>query len=94
MTNSNLAFLAKSDCKASIMSDVKPEPVPPPYACETIKPYIDKGQLISKCLFGIFNSSKKRTKKLLRYIQSNGFCSLFGRIEDTYQKDFSKLTGL
>ena len=44
MTNSNLAFLAKSDCKASIMSDVKPEPVPPPYACETIKPYIDKGR--------------------------------------------------
>ena len=39
MTNSNLAFLAKSDCKDSIMSDVKPEPVPPPYACETIKPY-------------------------------------------------------
>ena len=24
---------------------------------------IAKGQLISKCLFGIFNSSKKRTKK-------------------------------
>ena len=23
-----------------------------------------KGQLISKCLFGIFNSSKKRTKKI------------------------------
>ena len=45
MTNSNLAFLAKSDCKDSIMSDVKPEPVPPPYACETIKPYIDKMQV-------------------------------------------------
>ena len=23
----------------------------------------DKGQLISKCLYGVFNSSKKRTKK-------------------------------
>ena len=45
MTNSNLAFLAKSDCKDSIMSDVKPEPVPPPYACETIKPYINKMQV-------------------------------------------------
>ena len=24
----------------------------------------DKGQLISKCLFGVFNSSKKRTKTI------------------------------
>ena len=45
-----------------------------------------KGQLISKCLFGIFNSPKKRTKNstlLLWYLKSNCFCSFFGRIEDT-----------
>ena len=55
---------------------------------------IIKGQLISKCLFGIFNSSKKETKKfVLWYLKSNCFRSFFGRIEDT-QKDISKLTDL
>ena len=45
-----------------------------------------KGQLISKCLFGIFNSPKKQTKNstlLLWYLKSNCFHSFFGRIEDT-----------
>ena len=53
-----------------------------------------KGQLISKCLFGIFNSPKKRTKNLsllLWYIKLNCFRSFFGRIEDT-KKYISKLT--
>ena len=48
-----------------------------------------KGQLISKCLFGVFNPPKKRTKTIqLEVINLNFFCSLFGRIEDgkkTYQ---------
>ena len=45
-----------------------------------------KGQLISKCLFDIFNSPKKWTKNLtliLRYLKLNCFKSFFGRIEDT-----------
>ena len=45
-----------------------------------------KGQLISKCLFGIFNSSKKRTKNFCpsRLGQKLKFSSsFFGRIEDT-----------
>ena len=43
-----------------------------------------KGQLISKCLFVIFNSPNKRTKKFdLTTMAPNCFCSFFGRIEDT-----------
>ena len=44
-----------------------------------------KGQLISKFLFGIFNSPKKRTKKLdfnTMVPQVELFRSFFGRIED------------
>ena len=45
---------------------------------------LGKGQLISKCLFGVFNSSKTRTKTIrLEVTRSNFFCSFFGRIEDT-----------
>ena len=63
-----------------------------------------KGQLISKCLFGIFNSPKKRTKKFnftTMVPQVDFFCSFFGRIEDTkkafrnkvqlFRKDHKKL---
>ena len=32
-----------------------------------LKNYYTKGQLISKCLFGIFNSPEKRTKKIRLY---------------------------
>ena len=45
-----------------------------------------KGQLISKFLFGIFNSPKNERKTstlLLWYLKSNCFRLLFGRIEDT-----------
>ena len=46
--------------------------------------YITKGQLISKCLFGIFNSSKKGTKKfdLTTMVPQVEFFSFvfFGRI--------------
>ena len=49
--------------------------------------YIHKGQLISKCLFGFFNSPKKQTKKFdfttMVYLKSNCFRSYFGRIEET-----------
>ena len=43
-----------------------------------------KGQLISKCLFGIINSPKKQQKfrPLQCYLKLNCFCSFFGRIED------------
>ena len=47
---------------------------------------VAKGHLISKCLYGIFNSPNKRTKiltLLLWYLKSNCFCSFFWRIEDT-----------
>ena len=43
---------------------------------------ISKGQLISKCLFGIFNSPKKRNKNQL-YSKVELFLSVFGRIQDT-----------
>ena len=49
-------------------------------------PKLSKGQLISKGLFGFFNSSKKRTKKFCpsRLGQKFKFLSsFFGRIEDT-----------
>ena len=55
-----------------------------------------KGQLISKCFFGIFNSSKKRTKKfdLTTLIpQVELFLFVFGRIQNT-KKDIWKLTDL
>ena len=46
------------------------------------------GQLISRCLFGVFNSPKKRTKKIdfaMYYGTSSWivFVRLFGRIEDS-----------
>ena len=51
-----------------------------------------KGQLISKGLFGILNSPKKKERKnstsLLWYLKSNCFHSFFGRIEDTKKKVF------
>ena len=48
--------------------------------------FVSKGQLISKCLFGIFSSPKNEQKNsplLLWYLKSNCFRSFFGRIEDT-----------
>ena len=54
-----------------------------------------KGQLISKCLFGIFNFPKKRTKKFdfTTMVSQVCFRSFFGRIEDT-KKKISKLTDI
>ena len=55
----------------------------------------NKGQLISKCLFGFFNSSKKQTKDfcLSRLRQKLEFSSsFFGRIEDTKRTFRNKLT--
>ena len=56
--------------------------------CVVLPTKVFKGQLISKCLLGIFNSSKKRTKKvglatIQWYLKSICFHSFFGRIEDT-----------
>ena len=54
-----------------------------PLGKRTISTYF-KGQLISKGLFGVFNSSKKmnnKTKIVLWYLRC--FCLFFGRIEDT-----------
>ena len=45
-----------------------------------------KAQIISKCLFGIFNSPKIRTKTIRPEVpqcQSRIFLFVFGRIEDT-----------
>ena len=45
-----------------------------------------KGQLISKCLFGVFNSPKIEQKTIRLEFQSSKvkfFRSFFGRIEDT-----------
>ena len=48
---------------------------------------LSKGQLILKCLFGVFNSSKKRTKTIRPELYDSTevelFRSFFGRIEDT-----------
>jgi hypothetical protein len=56
----------------------------------------DKGQLISKCLFGIFNSPKKRTKKIRLYYYgtSSRIVSVrfMGELKTT--KDISKLIDL
>ena len=41
-----------------------------------------KGQLISKCLFGAFNSSKNERKQII-VVRSSFFVRFFGRIEDT-----------
>ena len=52
-----------------------------------------KGQLISKCLFGVFNSPKKERKQFnLGYHSSKVefFWSFFGRIEDTVHSRFKK----
>ena len=49
------------------------------YYVHELKLSRSKGQLISKCLFGIFNSPKKRTKKFNftnMLPQSNCFCFL------------------
>ena len=53
-----------------------------------------KGQLISKCLFCVLNSSKKRTKTVrLEVRQKLDFlCLLFGRIEDTKKTFRNQLT--
>ena len=48
--------------------------------------FLSKGQLISKCLFGIFNSPKKQTEKFdfsTMVPQVDCFRPFFGRIEDT-----------
>ena len=48
--------------------------------CDVIGWLFFKGQLISKRLFGILNSPKKRTKNLtllLWYLRSTWFCSFF-----------------
>ena len=59
-------------------------------------PLVPKGQLISKCLFGIFNSPNKQTKKIdftAKVPQVELF--LFGFGENwRHQKDISKLTDL
>ena len=52
---------------------------------------ITKGQLISKCLFGICNSFNKRAKKI--DLKSNCFCLFFGTIEDN-KKTFRNLLTL
>ena len=53
-----------------------------PKVCKKIEKAF-KGQLISKCLFGIFNSPKKQSKKFdfTCYLKSNCFRSFFWRIE-------------
>ena len=58
-------------------------------SCSMMPTYLCfKCQLISKRLFSVFNSSKRRTKTIRLEVPS------FGRIEDMYQKDISKLTDL
>ena len=49
-----------------------------------------KGQLISKCLFGIFNSPKKRTKKF-EFTNMVPQVELFLGELKTHKKDISKL---
>ena len=51
-----------------------------------------KGQLISKCLFYVFNSPKKTNEKIWLYCQYHLF-TFFGKIW-RHEKDISKLTDL
>ena len=54
-----------------------------------------KGQLISKCHFGVFNSPKKRTKTIRLEVYSSKFeffRSFFGRFEDTKKTFRNQLT--
>ena len=58
--------------------------------------YDSKGQLISKCLFGIFNSPKERTIKFdftTMIPQVELFSFVFWK-KGKHQKDISKLTDL
>ena len=55
-----------------------------------------KGELISKCIFGVFNSSNIRTKKfdlttMIPYVELFPFIFLKN---SKHQKDISKLTDL
>ena len=47
-----------------------------------------KGQLISKCLFCVFNSPKKRTKTRYHSSKVEFFRSFLGSIEDTSKRHF------
>ena len=59
----------------------------------TFSPILAKGQLISKCLFGVFNSPKKQFD--LRYHSSKvEFFYPFFWENSRYQKDIPKLTDL
>ena len=55
-----------------------------------------KGQLISECLFGIFNSHKKQTKKFdfITMVPKVKFISFIFWENLRHQKDISKLTDL
>ena len=49
-----------------------------------LKVVYSKGQLISKGLFGVLNSSKKRTKKIrLNYYDTSGRLVFLEEFEDT-----------
>ena len=54
---------------------------------------VDKSQLISKCLLGVLNSSKKSTLLVLWYLRLNCFRSFFLKNSKHYG-DISKLTDL
>ena len=57
---------------------------------------LPKGQLISKCIFGIFISPKKRTKKFdfTTMVPQVELFSFVFRENWKHQKDISKLTDL
>ena len=42
-----------------------------------------KGQIISKGLFGIFESPKKRTNEFLVVVKMNSFVRFLGELKDT-----------
>ena len=44
---------------------------------------VGKGQLISKCIFGVFNFFQKMNKNTSHNSKNKLICSFFGRIEDT-----------
>ena len=53
---------------------------------QTTEKICDKGQYFSKEIYGLLNSSKKRTKLTIlskEDAQDSEFCSIVGRIEDT-----------
>ena len=53
------------------------------YSCQIFWKQLAKGQIISKCLFGVFNFFQKTNENKSHSSRNEFVCSFFGRIQDT-----------